>query len=151
MSQEKIKPVGGDNLNANSTFSADEVGGTKGDMGKVGIVISVLAVVLLVIFYYTVNQNMGELKQEIGLITETREMVQELDTKMGQELGEMDARIAELENLPEVVRGMVLGGMLEEMSQKAGYISGHVSAEQRVQLEQAQEILRQVQSELTAD
>ncbi len=148
MAQEKIKPVGEDNLSvSNPAFSNDEVGGVKKDMGMVGIIISVLAVFLLVVFYYAMNKNMDHLSQEVGQITETRQMVQDLDVKMG----EMDARIAELENLPEVVRSMVLGGMLEEMTQKAGYIGAYVTQEQKAMLEQAQELMKQVQQELTAE
>jgi hypothetical protein len=148
MAQEKIKPVGEDNLSSsNPVFSNDEVGGVKKDMGLVGIVISVLAVFLLVVFYYAMNKNMDALSDEVGQITETRQMVQTLDTKMG----EMDERIAELENLPEVVRSMVLGGMLEEMDQKAGYIGGYVTEEQKAMLEQARELMQQVQKELTAE
>lgn len=148
MAQEKIKPVGEDNLSSsNPVFSNDEVGGARKDMGLVGIVISVLAVFLLVVFYYAMNKNMDALSDEVGQITETRQMVQTLDTKMG----EMDQRIAELENLPEVVRSMVLGGMLEEMDQKAGYIGGYVTEEQKAMLEQARELMQQVQKELTAE
>jgi hypothetical protein len=147
MAQEKIKPVGEDNLSgSNPAFSNDEVGGVKKDVGMVGIVISILAVFLLVVFYYSMNKNMDALSDEVGQITETRQMVQDLDTKMG----EMDARIAELENLPEVVRSMVLGGMLEEMNQKAGYIGAYVTDEQKAKLEQARELMKQIQEELTA-
>ena len=148
MAQEKIKPVGEDSMSgSNPAFSNDEVGGVKKDMGLVGIVISVLAVLLLVVFYYAVNNNMDELSQEVGQITETRQMVQDLDTKMT----EMDARIAEVENLPEVVRSMVLGGMLEEINQKAGYIGERLTEEQKEKLDQARELMNQVQEELTAE
>jgi len=148
MAQEKIKPVGEDSMSgSNPAFSNDEVGAVKKDMGLVGIIISVLAVLLLVVFYYAVNNSMDELSGEVGQITETRQMVQDLDTKMS----EMDARIAEVENLPVVVRSMVLGGMLEEMSQKAGYIGAYVTEEQKARLEQAQELMKQVQEELTAE
>jgi len=148
MAQEKIKPVGEDSMSgSNPAFSNDEVGAVKKDMGLVGIIISVLAVLLLVVFYYAVNNSMNELSGEVGQITETRQMVQDLDTKMS----EMDARIAEVENLPVVVRSMVLGGMLEEMSQKAGYIGAYVTEEQKARLEQAQELMKQVQEELTAE
>ncbi len=148
MAQEKIKPVGEDNLSvSNPAFSNDEVGGVKKDMGMVGIIISVLAVFLLIIFYYAMNKNVDHLSREVGQITETRQMVQDLDAKMG----EMDQRIADLEYLPAAVRSMVLGGMLEEMTQKAGFIGEQVTKEQRIKLERAQELMIQVQKELTAE
>ncbi|MCA1744024.1 MAG: hypothetical protein LC631_08820, partial [Desulfovibrionales bacterium] len=113
----------------------------------VGIVLSVLAIFLLIVFYYTMNKNVEELSLKVGLITETREMVQTLEGKMT----EMDARIAEIEKLPEVVRGMVIGGMLEEMGQKAGYIGGQVSKKQKAKLEQAQKLLNEVKDELVVE
>ncbi|WP_028573841.1 hypothetical protein [Desulfonatronovibrio hydrogenovorans] len=146
MSQEKIKPVGEENLAAsNPAYSAEELGGGKRDMGKVGVIVSVLAVFLLIIFYYALNKNMDEISGKVDLITETREMIQDLDNKMV----EMDARIAEIEQLPDVVKNMVLGGMLDEMAQKAGYIGGQVSEEQKAKLEQARDLLQQVQQELS--
>ena len=169
MSQEKIKPVGEEQSDGNPSFSADEVGGVKQDMGKVALVISVLAVFLLVIFYYTVNSKVNEVSEQVGLIEETRSMVQDMDDRMDKSLGDvtqkveqatqkveqatqevaaMDARIAELENLPGVVRNMVLGGMLEEMSQKADYVGTQVSTEQQEKLKQAQELMRQVQQSI---
>ncbi|MFN2267517.1 MAG: hypothetical protein ABR542_09665 [Desulfonatronovibrio sp.] len=147
MTQEKIKPVGEENLSSNPSFTPEEVGGTKSEMGKVGIVLSVLAIFLLIVFYYTMNKNVEELSLKVGLITETREMVQTLEGKMT----EMDARIAEIEKLPEVVRGMVIGGMLEEMGQKAGYIGGQVSKKQKAKLEQAQKLLNEVKDELVVE
>jgi len=162
MSQEKIKPVGEEQSDGNPSFSADQVGGVKQDMGKVALVISVLAVFLLVIFYYTVNSKVNEVSDQVGLIEETRAMVHEMDYRLDngledvtlkveqatQEVAAMDARIAELENLPGVVRNMVLGGMLEEMSQKADYVGTQVSPEQQERLKQAQELMRQVQQSI---
>jgi len=162
MSQEKIKPVGEEQSGGNPGFSADEVGGVKQDMGKVALVISVLAVFLLVIFYYTVNSKVNEVYDQVGLIEETRAMVHDMDDRLDngledvtqkveqatQELAAMDARIADLENLPGMVRNMVLGGMLEEMSQKADYVGTQVSTEQQEKLKQAQELMRQVQQSI---
>ncbi len=148
MEQEKIKPVGQENLSvSNPSFSGEEVGGVKKDVGMVGIIISVLAVFLLVVFYYAINKNVDAMSKEVAQITETRAMVGALDTRMD----EMDARIARVEHLPEVVKSMVLGGMLAEMGQKAEYISGHVSEEQKAKLAQAQELMKQVQDELAAE
>jgi len=148
MAQEKIKPVGEGSLSgSNPVFSNDEVGGVKKDMGLVGIIISVLAVFLLIIFYYAMNKNVDHLSREVAQVSETRQIVHDMDTK----IGEMDQRIADLEYLPEVFRGMVLGGMLEEMSQKAGYIGAYVTAEQRSKLKQAQNLLKEVQEELTTE
>lgn len=150
MTQEKIKPVGAENPGgSNPAFTHEEVGSTRSDMGKAGAVISVLAVLLLVVFYYSVNKNIDHLSQQVGLIEETRDMMQELDTRVSSNLQKMDQRITELEKLPDVVRSMVLGGMLEEMGQKTSYIEGHVSDKQKAKLEQARKLMHEVQQELS--
>lgn len=147
MEQEKIKPVGEENLSgSNPSFSKEEVGGTRKDMGMVSIVISVLAVFLLVVFYFAVNKNVDELSDKVGLITETRDMVQDMDTRVEG----MEKRIADLENMPEVVKSMILGGMIQEIDQKAGYIGANVNDEQKNKLEQARKLMKEVQEELTA-
>ncbi|MFO7728029.1 MAG: hypothetical protein R6X11_06845 [Desulfonatronovibrio sp.] len=145
MSQEKIKPVESENLN-NPAFPKEEVGGTKKDMATVGIIISVLAVFLLVVFYFAINKNVDELSGKVDLITETRDKLQDMDNSLTQ----MDQRIADLENMPEVVKSMVLGGMIQEIDQKAGYIGANVNDEQKSKLEQARKLMNQVQEELTA-
>ena len=182
MSQEKIKPVGEEQGN-NPSFTPDEVSNVKQDMGKVALAVAVLAVFLLIIFYYTVNSKVQEFSGKVDLIEETRTMVQDIDEKVDSEVGnvqadvrqltqkaegtagdlqkaeekiagiegqveDMDERIAELEDLPDVVRNMVLGGMLEEISQKADYVGSQVSEEQKEKLEEARRIMEEVRQEM---
>ncbi|MFW5730865.1 MAG: hypothetical protein ACOCPN_01945 [Desulfonatronovibrionaceae bacterium] len=149
MTQEKIKPVGQENPgSSNPVFSHEDLGSPRSDMGKAGVIISVLAVVLLVVFYYSVNKNMDHLSQQVGLIEETRDRMQELDSRVTSNLQDMDQRIKELEKLPQVVRSMILGSMLEEMGQKTSYIEGQVSDKQKDKLEQARKLMNEVQQEL---
>lgn len=148
MSQEKIKPVGNEDLNnSNPSFPKEEIGGTKKDTAMVGIIISVLAVFLLVVFYFAINKNVDELSGKVELITETRDKLQDMDNSLTQ----MDQRIADLENMPQLVKSMVLGGMLQEINQKARYIGANVSDEQKSKLEQARKLMKEVENELTAE
>ncbi|MFP4084109.1 MAG: hypothetical protein ACLFP9_00400 [Desulfonatronovibrio sp.] len=147
MSQEKIKPVGNENLNnSNPTIPKEEISGTKKDMATVGIIISVLAVFLLVVFYFAINKNVDELSGKVELITETRDKLHDMDNSLTQ----MDQRIADLENMPQLVKTMILGGMLQEISQKAEYIGANVNDEQKGKLEQARKLMNEVEKELTA-
>ncbi|WP_291319976.1 hypothetical protein [Desulfonatronospira sp.] len=178
MSQEKIKPVGEEQGN-NPSFTPDEVSNVKQDMGKIALVVAVLAVFLLIIFYYTVNSKVQEFSQKVDLIEEARTMVEDVEDKMASDMSslksdmrqitqqtegiadnldkaekqiakldenmaKMDERIAEIEDLPDVVRNMVLGGMLEEISKKAEYVGSQVSEEQKEKLEEARRIMNEV-------
>ncbi len=183
MSEEKTKPVGSEN---NPSFAPEDVSNVKSDMGKVALVISILAVVLLIIFYYTVNSSIDRVSEKVGAGEEAKVMVQEVDEQLENEIkdikGELDAttrdiagltettqemdkrmgelealpskvedmdkRIQDLEDLPSMVRNMVLGGMLEEMSQKADYVGTQVDPEQQEKLNQARELLREVQKDI---
>ncbi len=196
MSQEKIKPVGEEQGN-NPSFTPDEVSNVKQDMSKVALAVAVLAVFLLIIFYYTVNSKVQEFSEQIGLIDETRIMVQDIDEQVDNEMRDvqadvrqltqmaegtagdlqkaeekisdvgvrvegiegqvggmegqienLDERIAELEDLPDVVRNMVLGGMLEEVSQKAEYVGSQISEEQKEKLEEARRIMNEVREDM---
>ncbi len=196
MSQEKIKPVGEEQGN-NPSFTPDEVSNVKQDMSKVALAVAVLAVFLLIIFYYTVNSKVQEFSEKDDLIEETRTTVQDIDEKVDSEMRDvqadvrqltqktegtagdlqkaeekiseitvsvdgiegqvgdievqienMDERIAELEDLPDVVRNMVLGGMLEEISQKAEYVGSQISEEQKEKLEEARRIMNEVREEM---
>ena len=196
MSQEKIKPVGEEQSN-NPSFTPDEVSNVKQDMGKVALAVAVLAVFLLIIFYYTVNSKVQEFSEKMVVIEETRTMVEEVDDKMTSDMRnlrsdvrqvsqqtegnaenldkaqqqitrldegmdkaekqitsldegmtKMDERITELEDLPDVVRNMVLGGMLEEISQKAEYVGSQISPEQKEKLEEARRIMNEVRQQM---
>ncbi len=161
MSQEKIKPVG-EEQSSNPSFSADDVSNVRQDMGKVALVISVLAIFLLIIFYYTVNSQVNQIQEQVGQVDEAIALVEEIEQKldngieelaadlegMTEDLQALDNRVAELENLPAMVRNMVLGGMLEEMSQKTEYVGTQVSPEQQEKLMQARELMREVQESI---
>ncbi len=161
MTQEKIKPVG-EEQGSNPSFSADEVSNVRQDMGKVALVISVLAIFLLIIFYYTVSSQVNQIQEQVGQVDEAIALVEEMDQRLDngieelaadfegltQDLQAIDARLAEIENLPAMVRNMVLGGMLEEMSQRAEYVGAQVSPEQQEKLMQARELMKEVQESI---
>ncbi len=182
MSQEKIKPVG-EEQSSNPSFTPDEVSNVRQDMSKVALAVAVLAIFLLMIFYYTVNSTVQEFSGKVGLIEETRTMTQDIDEKVDSEMSavqadvrqltqkaegtagdlqkaeekiagfesqveDMDERIAALEGLPEVVRNMVLGGLLEEISHKTEYVGSQISEDQKEKLEEARRLMNEVREDM---
>ncbi len=109
---------------------------TRRDMSKVALFVSILSVVLLVVFFFGLNQN---LKGVSGTV----------DQLSGRMNG-IEDKIVALENLPQKSRMMVMGTMLQEMAQRAAYMSTQMETpEQNEKLHQAMELLQQVQTEVT--
>lgn len=114
------------------------------DMGKVAIIISFMAVVLLVVFFYGLNQNLSNLTSEVKDLQSVRGEVAALNTQMEV----VDGRIVELEKLPTKTRHIIMDGIIEEMNQKAAYVGAQLSEAEQAKLAQVQELLKDVQSGL---
>lgn len=166
---------------------------TRRDMGKVGLFISLLAVVLVVVFFYGINQNLtgledrvaelayleedvGGLKDKMtsmdGKISSVAGDVSYLDNSLGtlgesvqdvksdmsgistkvdnvrSDVSDMDTRLAELEDLPEKTRKMLLVNDLEEINEKAGYLGQQMDEKEAAKLKKAQELMQEVQKGL---
>ncbi|WP_320169545.1 hypothetical protein [Maridesulfovibrio sp.] len=114
------------------------------DMGKVAIIISFMAVVLLVVFFYGLNQNLSSLTSEVKDLQSVRGEVADLNAQMAV----VDGRIVELEKLPLKTKNIIMDGILDEMNQKAAYVGAQLSPEEQAKLAKVQELLRDVQSGL---
>jgi len=100
------------------------------DMGRVAVFAAVIAILLAGVLFYRANQNLNAISKDVTGIT----------AKMGL----MDARMAELETLPAKSKQMVTNTMIQEMAQKAAYLSTQVdNREQAAKLLQAMELLQQ--------
>ena len=146
--EEKITPLRPEQEKSEKgkqPLAQEIIGDVRKDMGKVAMIISILAVLLLVVFFFGLNQNVAGLEARVNKLTKLEGHVQALDTKMGT----MEEKIAALENLPQKTKNMLLSNISQEMSQKAAYLSSQVgSEEQSTKLMQAKELLQQVQTEL---
>ena len=146
--EEKITPLRPEQEKSEKgkqPLAQEIIGDVRKDMGKVAMIISILAVLLLVVFFFGLNQNVAGLEAKVNELTKLKGHVQALDTKMGS----MEEKIAALENLPQKTKNMLLSNILQEMSQKAAYLSSQVGTEeQSTKLMQAKELLQQVQTEL---
>ncbi|SME92009.1 hypothetical protein [Desulfovibrio gilichinskyi] len=114
------------------------------DMGKVAVIISFMAIVLLVVFFYGLNQNLSNLATEVKDLQGVRGQVETLNTQMTT----VDNRLVELEKLPIRTRNIIMDGMIDEMTQKANYISQQLTPEEQAKLAQVQDLLKDVQSGL---
>ncbi|SDL15672.1 hypothetical protein SAMN05660337_2286 [Maridesulfovibrio ferrireducens] len=147
MSAEKVHQID-DYQKKEDTTEQDFAAGigekAQKDMGKVAVIISFMAIVLLVVFFYGLNQNLSNLTTEVKDLQGVRGQVETLNTQMAT----VDSRIVELEKLPLKTRHIIMDGMIEEMNQKAGYISQQLTPEEQAKLAQVQELLKDVQSGL---
>lgn len=107
---------------------------TSQDISRMALLLALLAVLLAGVLFFKANQNINALSTDVSGIS----------TKIGT----MDARMAELENLPAKSKQMVMSTMIMEMAQKASYLSTQVdNPEQAAKLLQAMELLQQAKPE----
>lgn len=128
------------------------------DMSKVAIFISILSVLLLVVFFFSLNQNITGLSQEVQNLGALREEVSAMDSRLGnvqqavggiqQNVGSLETRLVEMEKLPARTRNMIIVNDLTAMSQRLGYIGSQLEGQQSARLQEAQQLLTQIQSEL---
>ena len=103
---------------------------TSHDISRMALLLALLAVLLAGVLFFRANQNIGVLSTDVA--------------GLGQRIGAIDVRMAELENLPAKSKKMVLSTIILEMAQKASYLSGQVdNQEQAAKLLQAMELLQQ--------
>ncbi|MFP4392562.1 MAG: hypothetical protein ACOC43_00420 [Desulfohalobiaceae bacterium] len=131
------------------------------DMGKVALFISALAVVLMVVFYFVLNNNVSNLQATVRNFTAVDEQVSEMEGTIGQmqdSMSELDTQVAdqdrslsglrermgELENLPQETRNVIYASLLDDISQQAGFLSNQLQGEEQEQLQQAMELIRQI-------
>ena len=117
------------------------------DLSKMALFASLAAVILLLGFYFNLNQNIKQLTQQVQDLSVIRTAVTSLDTKVGT----MESKVAELETLPAKTRAALMSSILQEMTQKTSYMSTQLdSPEQQDKLMKAKELIQQVQTELNA-
>jgi len=124
-----------------------ETGATspRRDLSKMALFASLAAVILLLGFYFNLNQNIKQLTLQVQDLSVIRTAVTSLDTKVGT----MESKVAELETLPARTRAALMSSILQEMTQKTSYMSTQLqSPEQQDKLMKAKELIQQVQTEL---
>lgn len=118
---------------------------TNSDLGKVALFVSLLTVILLVVFFFGLNQNVTGLTEEVRDIPGIKERIATMDSRIEG----METDLAALKDLPQESRRMVLRTMLQDMAQRAGYLTQQVdNEEQSAKLNQAMQLLEEVQTDL---
>ena len=119
--------------------------GARRDMSRMALFASVAVVILLLGFYFHLNQNIKTLTQQVQDLSLIKTAVSSLDTKIST----MESKVADLETLPAKTRATLMSSILQEMSQKTSYMSTQLeSEEQKDKLMRAKELIQQVQAEL---
>jgi len=107
---------------------------TQKDMSKVAMIVSLLAVILLVVFFFGMNRNIAGLTDEVRTLSTLREDVSNLDQRM----------VLMQEEMPSQVKRMIAYDLVNEMSMKASYLGD--SLEDEGLRKKMQEIMQSLKS-----
>lgn len=127
---------------------------TGSDMGKAALFVALLAVVLMVILYFSQQQNITGMAEQLdGVQGVKQEMaavqsqMAALEGEMESLVGDMDALVASLKDLPKEARRVVISSMLTESANKVNFLSTQVETQaQQDKLQQIQKMLEEVQA-----
>lgn len=146
MNAEKVKPLHPEEESIEEKKEAAKLPpASPKDMSKVAIVISILSVLLLVVFFFSMNQNLSGLSAKVENLSGMQNQIESIDSKVAG----LEEEISGLENLPQQTRNMVLANSLQEMAQRTSVISSQVNTEeQSTKLQQAMNLMQEVQVEL---
>lgn len=112
---------------------------TQKDMSKVAMIVSFLAVILLVIFFFGMNRNIAGLTDEVKSLGVLRQDVSNLDQRMEVMQKEM----------PGQVKRMINHDLVNEMAMKAAYLGNTLDVEaDRNKMQQVLQTLKEVRANL---
>lgn len=112
---------------------------TQKDMSKVALIVSLLAVIVLVIFFFGMNRNIAGLTNEVKSLGVLRENMSNLDQRMVQIQQE----------IPSQVKKMIAHDLVNEMAMKAAYLGNTLEDEtQRGRMQEVLQTLKDVREGL---
>lgn len=121
------------------SISDSGVADTQKDMSKVALIVSLLAVILLVIFFFGMNRNIAGLTDEVKSLGILREDVSNLDQRM----------VKMQQNLPTQMKRMIAHDLVNEMTMKAAYLGKSLEEEElRIRMQDVLQTLKEVRSGL---
>lgn len=114
--------------------------GRSRDLATPALVLSLLALVLMVVFFFGMSSNIRGLSDEVHQLTGLR----------GDVAG-LQAKLDEVRNQPtEGARKVLLNSMLEDMIQKSAFVEVQLQDQaQSERLSKVRDLLRQVQSDVS--
>lgn len=111
----------------------------QSDMSKVSMVVSLLAVLLLVIFFFGMNQNIAGLNAEIQSLGALRQDVADIDQRMVQLT----------QDVPVQMKRMIAHDMVNEMTMQSAYLVNALGDEQlRIKMQGISKELKEVRDAL---
>ncbi len=116
----------------------------KRDMGRVALIVSIMAVMLMVVFYFSTRITVANMEKKIADLYPVKKQVVVLD----KSVSDLQIRVKKIEKLPEETRQMIYGNMLNEMTQKAEYLSKHLKGADKAKLMRVQRILQELETNL---
>lgn len=109
---------------------------TRKDMSRMALVVSLLAVVLLVVFFFGLNQNMAGISGQVKGVGELK-----------AEVATLNKRVATLEGLPKEVRNLLYFNMVSEMATTASFIEARTDdPELKKKLEAVKNQLKEIRA-----
>ncbi len=113
----------------------------KRDMGKVALIVSIMAVMLMVVFYFSLKLTVGSMEKKVAELYPLKKQVVVLD----KTVGDLQNKMTRLEDLPEKTRKMIFANILNDLSQKTEYLSSQMKGAQREKLLRIESMLKQLQ------
>lgn len=90
------------------------------DWGKLALFIALLSVLLMVVLFFGLNQNVTGMKAAVERI-ESEDL-----SAMKEQIASFDQRMSELERLPEMARQAIVSATIDEMLAKTQYLRGQL-------------------------
>lgn len=113
----------------------------KKDMGKVALIVSIMAVMLMVVLFFSTKMTVSTIEEKVAELYPVKNQVVVLDKAVSG----LETRMEKIEKLPEETRKMIYGNILSEMSQKVEYLSSHIKGADKEKLIKIQRLLEDIE------
>jgi hypothetical protein len=114
---------------------------TGSDLGKVALFVALLAVILMVMLYFSQNQNITAMSEKLDGVQSVK---QEIVAVQGQ-ISTLEQEMGALKDLPKEAKKVIISGLLNESASKIQYLSTQMETEeQQAKLLQVQKMLEEV-------
>ncbi|MFP4048850.1 MAG: hypothetical protein ACOCQT_00950 [Desulfovermiculus sp.] len=127
-------------------------------LGKAALIVALLAVVLMVVFFFSLRQNIAAINNQVKGVTGAEEKVETMQGKvddMESKVADLDAQVQSLnqamdkvEGLPEETRRVVYESMMDEMAQKADMLGQQLDGAAKEKLAEVNKILEELKKDL---
>lgn len=114
------------------------------DMGKVAIIISVLAFFLVVVFFFGLRSNINSLSAKM----EGKPDIQEKLASMDKSITWAQKKIAELDNVPQKAQKVIYMNTLNELEQKTQFLSNNLDGADQEKVQKVKALLKEIQASL---